>query len=61
MATIIGIVIIALVVIATVWFNLQQLLRNDSESQQDELRARGCIPVDYDANGSPKGWSCPSE
>ena len=61
LATIIGIVIISLVVIATVWFNIQQLLRSDSESQQDEFMARGCTPVDYDAQGSPTAWSCPSE
>ena len=61
LAAIIGIIIIALIVLVTVWYNIQQLLRNDSESQQDELMARGCTPVDYDAQGSPKAWSCPSE
>jgi hypothetical protein len=61
LAAIIGIIIIALIVLVTVWYNIQQLLRNDSESQQDELMLRGCMPVEYDAQGSPTAWSCPSD
>jgi hypothetical protein len=61
LAAIIGIIVISLLVIAVVWYNIQQLLRNDSARVQDDLMARGCTPVDYDAQGSPIAWSCPSE
>jgi hypothetical protein len=61
LAAIIGIIVIALLVLVTVWYNIQQLFRSDSESQQDQLMLRGCIPVNHDAQGSPTAWSCPSD
>jgi hypothetical protein len=61
LAALIGVIIIVLIILATVWYGIQQLFQNDSERQQDELMVRGCTPVGYDAQGSPTAWSCPSE
>jgi hypothetical protein len=61
LAALIGVIIIVLIILATAWYSIQQLFQNNSERQQHELMVRGCTPVDYDAQGSPTAWSCPSE
>jgi hypothetical protein len=61
LAALIGVIIIVLIILATLWYGIQQLFQNDSVRQQNEFMARGCTPVDYDAQGSPTAWACPSE
>ncbi len=59
LASRIGIIVIVLIILATVWYGYQEL-QNPSDAQRKELKGLGCTPTDYDSQGSPIAWSCPS-
>lgn len=58
-AALIGIIIIVLITLVAGWYEYQEL-QNTSITQQKQLTEMGCIPTDYDSEGSPTAWSCPS-
>ena len=57
----IGIIIIALIILATIWYGYQQLLNDPGTEEEDESMAKGCTPVSYDSQGFPTAWSCPND
>ncbi len=59
LASRIGIIVIVLILLATAWYGYQEL-QNPSDTQRKELMGLGCTPTDYDSQGSPIAWSCPS-
>ena len=58
-AVLIGIIIIVLITVVAGWYEFQEL-ENASITQQKQLTALGCTPTNYDSQGSPTAWSCPS-
>ena len=58
-AALIGIIIIVLITLVAGWYEYQEL-QNASTTQQKQLTALGCKPTNYDSQGSPTAWSCPS-
>ena len=58
-AVLIGIIIIVLITLVAGWYEYQEL-QNASITQQTQLTALGCKPTNYDSQGLPTAWSCPS-
>jgi hypothetical protein len=57
----IGIIIVVLIILATIWYGYQQLQNDPVIGEGDESMAKGCTPVSYDSQGFPTTWSCPKD